>query len=117
MRVALIGCGGVGKSFLKLVGEKNKNPINKELTINYVLGSKGGIYDDKGINCLEVANFLELNNEIYEYPHGGKREINFEYLMENVNYSFKIFITVENNTVPTFLPAANEKSWGNNLFP
>lgn len=96
MRIALIGCGGVGKSFLKLMGEKNKDSIKKELTINYIVGSKGGIYDDKGINCLEAANFLELNNKIYEYPHGGKQEINFEFLMGKLDIDILVELTPTN---------------------
>lgn len=113
MRLGLIGCGGVGKAFLKLIGEKNKGLKIKKLTINYILDSKGGIYNNKGIDCLDVINFLEDNNKIHKYPHGGKREINFEFIMERLDIDILVELTPTNKDTGepaiTYMKRALEK--------
>ena len=43
MRIAVIGFGGVGKAFVKLLMDKKTELKNEgmDITLNYVIGSKG----------------------------------------------------------------------------
>ncbi len=58
MRLAVIGFGGVGKAFLKLLNDKKEELLEEDidLKVNYILSSRGGIYNPKGINTMEFLN-------------------------------------------------------------
>lgn len=64
MRIAVIGYGGVGKAFIKLLANKKQDLENQGInfTVNYILNSSGGIYDSKGIYCKEVIEFSNKEN-------------------------------------------------------
>ena len=59
MNIALLGCGGVGKAFIRLLQEKERQLMAQGLCISlkYVLSSKGGVYNPQGI---DKADFLEF---------------------------------------------------------
>lgn len=65
IRVGIIGYGGVGKSFIRLI--KNKEDYLKKmgliLNIIFILKSDGGIYSYNGINLSELIN---TSNDIDE---------------------------------------------------
>lgn len=52
MRIGLIGYGGVGKAFIRLLKEKNIG-----CDVVFILNSKGGIIDDKGLNLEDILVF------------------------------------------------------------
>lgn len=51
MRIALIGFGGVGKAFTRLLEEKKEelNRKNISISLTYIIRSQGGVYDPLGI--------------------------------------------------------------------
>lgn len=63
MNLALLGFGGVGKSFIKLLVDKNDELIDQGLNINVVaiLNSKGGVYSSEGIDLQEVCSLNDLS--------------------------------------------------------
>lgn len=93
MRIGIIGYGNVGKAFVKLLKIKNKyletldiNPI-----LNYVLDSKGGIYNPKGIDLDELIASENLkSSELYD------KRINFDFLMSNKDIDVLIEMTPTN---------------------
>lgn len=58
MDIALIGVGGVGKSFIKLLIEKEVYLKKKglELKVKYIIKSNGGIYNKDGINLKDIIS-------------------------------------------------------------
>ena len=57
MDIGLIGFGGVGKAFIKLLIEK-ENSLKKrglKLKVKYIIKSDGGIYNNEGINLKEIV--------------------------------------------------------------
>lgn len=78
MDIGLIGFGGVGQAFIKLLLKKKEYLYEKyKITINlkYIINSTGGIYDSEGINLLELKNYLESGNEISKYLKWGNFNI------------------------------------------
>lgn len=96
MRIALIGCGGVGKAFLKLVGDKMGTPAKEELKINYILDLEGGIYNPEGIDCIDVANFLEEGGKVSKYPRGGSGDITFNSVLSGRDLDMVVELTPTN---------------------
>ncbi|GLI54956.1 homoserine dehydrogenase [Propionigenium maris DSM 9537] len=80
MRIALVGCGGVGRAFLKLMGEKGATSREKDLNIqvNYIIDVDGGIYSPEGVDCRKLHEFLERGGRVADYPAGGSYDINLE---------------------------------------
>jgi homoserine dehydrogenase len=57
MRLIIIGFGNVGKSFLKMIGEKKKirsNKFKSDLKVVAVLDKKGGVVDPNGVDPEEL---------------------------------------------------------------
>lgn len=63
MNLALLGFGGVGKSFIKLLVDKNYALKKQGININVVaiLNSKGGVYSSEGIDLQEVCSLNDLS--------------------------------------------------------
>lgn len=80
MRIALVGCGGVGRAFLKLMGEKGATSREKGLNIqvNYIIDVDSGIYNPEGVNCRDLYEFLERGGRVVDYPAGGSYDINLD---------------------------------------
>lgn len=75
MRIGLIGYGGVGKAFIKLIVDKN-SMLKKEgldLEIIYIINSKGGIYAPKGIDYNKLLAFLNEGRSIIEDDNVNKK--------------------------------------------
>ncbi|WP_238905239.1 homoserine dehydrogenase [Clostridium sp. YIM B02506] len=64
MNLALLGFGGVGKSFIKLLVDKNDELIDQGLNINVVaiLNSKGGVYSSDGIDLQKLCGLNDLSD-------------------------------------------------------
>jgi len=98
MRIAVIGYGGVGKAFIKLLANKKQDLENQGInfTVNYILSSSGGIYDSKGIDCKEVIEFSNKENILANYHKGGSSELNFSKLIEKKDVDVLIELTPTN---------------------
>ena len=55
MRLGIIGYGGVGRAFLKLLNDKKEELLNEgiEPKVNYIISSRGGVYAPEGLDIEE----------------------------------------------------------------
>lgn len=98
MRIAVIGYGGVGRAFIKLINDK-KDYLHREglqIQVNYVIGRNGGIYNSKGIDLINLVDFGTKEKDITKYPQGGSKEISFEKLIQNRDVDVVIELTPTN---------------------
>ncbi|WFA07762.1 homoserine dehydrogenase [Tissierella sp. Yu-01] len=98
MKIAIIGYGGVGKAFLKLVLEKTESLLNEGILpkVCYVISSKGGVYDPDGIDIEKFIEFTKSNKDITHYPCGGSSIISFDTLLHKRDVDFVIEMTPTN---------------------
>lgn len=68
MRIGLIGYGGVGKAFIQLIVDKSSSLKEQgiDLEIVYIMNSKGGIYNPKGIDCAKLLAASRDDKSIIE---------------------------------------------------
>ncbi len=90
MRIAIVGYGGVGKSLVELLNDKT------EYLFNYIIGSKGGIYNKNGIDMDRIIEFTKTENDLSKYPDYGSKDVNFEMLIHNNDVDFLIEMTPTN---------------------
>lgn len=99
MNIGIVGFGGVGKAFLKLVYDK-KNELENEgiyIQINYIIGRTGGVYNNHGIELQRFIDFLSNEKDITKYCDGGKAEdINFELMLNNKDIDIMVEMTPTN---------------------
>lgn len=59
MKIALIGYGGVGKAFVRLLGDKNAylQAQGLHIQLNYIIDLAGGIYEPDGIGLAQLPGF------------------------------------------------------------
>lgn len=100
MRIAIIGFGGVGKALIKLLIGKKAELLYEgmDLKVNYVIGSKGGVYDRNGVDLIKFMDYSLKNKSIFEYPCGGSKDVNFEMLLKNKDVDTVIEMTHTNIT-------------------
>lgn len=98
MRIAVVGFGGVGKAFVKLISEKKQYLEGQGLylTINYILNSRGGIYDPKGIDLEGLSSFIDGGEELSDYREGWSNELNFNSIADNRDVDIVIEVTPTN---------------------
>lgn len=91
MDIGLIGYGGVGKAFIKLLIDKKTFLKEKGITINvkYLIKSNGGIYIKEGIDLSEVIN---LEDDIRKHKNFNK-EININTLIKNKDIETLVELT------------------------
>ena len=85
MDIGLIGFGGVGQAFVKLLVEKKKyifEKYNLDLKVKYILKSDGGIYESNGIDLEELAEFINKKKSIKEHIL-WKENLKFEEMIQN----------------------------------
>lgn len=66
MNIGLIGFGGVGKSFVKLL--KLKKSLLKGCKLKYIIKSNGGVYNPQGLDIDEIINNIEYNISLEYHP-------------------------------------------------
>ncbi len=93
MDIAVIGCGGVGKAFLKLLLEKEEI-LN--IKVKYILEYYGGIYDKQGIDLKEITEFIKLEKDITKFKNGGNSDVNFDVLIKNKDVDLIVVMTPTN---------------------
>lgn len=98
MRIALIGYGGVGRAFVKLLQDKKEHLLKEGIhaKIIYVLGRKGGVYDSDGINLQKFIDFSSKNKNINYYPNGGSNDLVFDDIINNNDVDFVVEMTPTN---------------------
>lgn len=98
MRAAIIGYGGVGRAFVKLINDKKEN-LKKEnlyIQVNYIIGRNGGIYNSQGINLKNLIEFGAGERDITKYPSGGSKEVSFEKMLKSRDTDVVIELTPTN---------------------
>ncbi len=97
MRIGLIGFGGVGKAFLRLIADKNHilKEEGMELEVIYIMNSKGGIYDPKGIDSNKLSTSLYKCKSIIECNNENKK-ITPDYMLERKDVDIIIELTPTN---------------------
>jgi homoserine dehydrogenase len=70
MRLLLIGCGNVGKAFVKLLAMKKEylESNNIDLKLCGILTSKGGLYEPLGLDCHSLYKYLEGQGCLSNHP-------------------------------------------------
>lgn len=98
MRLALVGYGGVGRAFVELLNIK-KEYLEEEgldISLNYVISSKGGIYNSKGIDLIDLIEFSKHEKDITKYPYGGDSNITFSSILDNNDIDLLVELTPTN---------------------
>jgi len=98
MNIALIGCGGVGKSFIKLLQEKEQYLINQgvDISLKYVIGSKGGVYNPQEIDKKDLLDFMASEKDITKYSKGGVNKLSIDDIIDNKDVDMLIELTPTN---------------------
>ncbi|KPU44763.1 homoserine dehydrogenase [Oxobacter pfennigii] len=98
MRIALIGYGNVGKAFLKLLCKKEEylKAEGIDIKVNYVVSSKGGVYNPDGINIKELDDFIKTEKDITKYHKGGGSDVSFSTVLKNKDVNTVIETTTTN---------------------
>lgn len=91
MNIGLIGYGGVGKAFIKLLIDKKEFLRAKGLVINvnYIIKSNGGIYIKEGIDLEEV---IALEDDLTKHKDFNK-DININTIIKNKDIETLIELT------------------------
>lgn len=96
IRLSVIGIGGVGKSFLQLLLDKEME-LKKEgiqFIVNYIMNSKIGVYKEDGISLKEFLNLYEEDINLLNYYEN----INYDELLKKNNVDFLVEMTPTNKT-------------------
>ncbi|NLM43516.1 MAG: homoserine dehydrogenase [Clostridiales bacterium] len=98
MNIALLGCGGVGKAFIRLLQEKERQLMAQGLCISlkYVLSSKGGVYNPQGIDKADFLEFAASERNIFKYSIGGNPNLSFEDIISNKDVDMLVELTPTN---------------------
>jgi homoserine dehydrogenase len=98
MRLALVGYGGVGRAFVELLSFKKEYLEKKGLSIrlNYVISSKGGIYNSNGIDLVDLIEFSKNEKDITKYQYGGDSNITFSCILDNNDIDLLVEMTPTN---------------------
>lgn len=97
MDMGLIGFGGVGQAFIKLLVNKKRYLLDKyrlSFNIKYIIKSDGGIYNPKGIDLEELIDFLENGLPIQEYRYW--QDINIDLMIKNNDIDTLVELTSTN---------------------
>lgn len=97
MNVGLIGFGGVGKAFIRLLVDKERYLRDKYtliINIKYIIKSDGGIYNPEGINLRDLITFLENGKNIQDYEYW--KNINIDSIVKNNDIDTLVELTSTN---------------------
>ena len=98
MDIGLIGFGGVGQAFVKLLIEKKKYILKKynlDLKVKYIVKSDGGIYKANGIDLEEVIEFINKNKSIKEHI-SWKNDLSIDEIIKNNDIDTLVELTSTN---------------------
>lgn len=98
MDIGLIGFGGVGQAFIKLLMEK-KNYIlekyNLDVKVKYIIKSDGGIYKSDGIDLEDLFESINKNKVINKHIL-WKENLNFKDIIKNNDIDTLVELTSTN---------------------
>lgn len=97
MRIGLIGYGGVGKAFIKLIVDKSSKLKEQgiDLEVVYIMNSKGGIYNPKGIDCAKLLAASKDDKGIIE-DTDENRKITPDFMLQRKDIDLMIELTSTN---------------------
>lgn len=98
MKLAVIGYGGVGKAFIRLIQDK-KCLLAKEgleLQVNYVIDYYGGIYDRNGIDLPALIRFTADERDITKFEDKGGSHVTLDTALENGDVDLAVIMTPTN---------------------
>lgn len=98
MRMAIIGYGGVGRAFMRLLNDKKEYLAQEGIhaTVNYIIDLGGGIYDPAGIDYLDVIEFSKTERDLTKYPKGGSKDVTFDKMLERKDIDIVVEMTPTN---------------------
>lgn len=96
LRIAIIGVGGVGKAFLKLLFDREENLRREgiEFVVNYIANSKGGVYAENGLDLNRYLSILSRDTNIKDFYD----EISFDDLLKTRKINFLVEMTPTDKT-------------------
>lgn len=68
MNIGLIGFGGVGKAFVKLLFEK-KEKLSDVPIVKYIINSKGGLYNCNGIDIQGLSEYIDKGLDLSSHEN------------------------------------------------
>jgi len=97
MRIALIGYGGVGKAFIELIVDKSSKLKEEgiDLEVVYIMNSKGGIYNPKGIDCAELLAASKVGKNTFEDINENKK-ITPDFMLQRKDVDLIVELTSTN---------------------
>lgn len=97
MRIGLIGYGGVGKAFIELIVDKSSKLKEEgiDLEVVYIINSKGGIYNPKGIDCAELLADSKAGKNIFE-DINEDRKITPDFMLQRRDVDLIVELTSTN---------------------
>lgn len=98
MKIGIVGFGGVGKSFVKLLVNKSNflNRLGLEIEVNFIINSKSGIYDEDGIDLEKLLRFSEFTNDLSRYTKGGLKNVDYLHLIDVSEIDYLVEVTPTN---------------------
>lgn len=98
MDIAIVGFGGVGRALVQLIHDKRielgSEGINPK--IKYVINSKGGTYNTKGIDLEKFILFTNENKDLNLYHEDSSTNAIFEDIFKNNDVDMVIEMTPTN---------------------
>ena len=97
MRLAITGCGGVGKALINLL-DSRRGALAAEgldIQVNYVLEYYGGIYNKDGIDLSALFEFVQNEKDITKFD-GGSKDITIDTVVENGDVDLAVIMTPTN---------------------
>jgi len=96
--IAIVGFGGVGRALLELIYDKKDDLASEGLDLNlkYVINSRGGTYNPKGIDLMNFINFTGENRDLNSYQGKGSKPASFDDIIQNKDVDMVIEMTPSN---------------------
>ena len=94
MNLGIIGFGGVSRAFIKLLIDK-QNKFNEKIILKYIINSKGGLYNIKGINLNEVLQLIEERLELKE-SNDWISNLSIDDIIKNKDINYLVELTNTN---------------------
>ena len=93
-KIAIVGIGGVGKAFLKLLGNKKTALKNQGFifTVNYIMNSKIGVFSENGIDIKQFLDLYEQKSDLRRYYDS----ISYDELLKRRDIDFLVEMTPTN---------------------
>lgn len=97
MKIAIIGYGGVGKAFVRLLKMQEALLAREDLHIQvpYIVDYYGGIYEERGIDLSSLAAFTQQEKDITKFT-GGSADISVDQVVSDKSVDLAVIMTPTN---------------------